>query len=130
MKHLLLIIPAILLTGCGPVRVLNEGASGPWRVTVSNSKRVNADAHDRGYPAGLNAGAFCDPSEQEIRLPSDTPRDFAIAAAMHELGHKIEREYPRIWVELDAMDTPDFPCGSDDLHAARRAAKQATKDNK
>jgi hypothetical protein len=49
---------------------------------------------------------------------------------MHELGHKIEREYPRIWVELDAMDTPDFPCGSDDLHAARRAAKQATKDNK
>ena len=128
--RLALLICAVLLTGCGPVRTLNEGAAGPWRVTVSNLARVNADAHDRGYPASLTAGAFCDHKVQEIRLPSDTPRDFAMAASMHELGHKIEREYPRIWVHLDAMDAPGFPCGSDDLHAALRAAKQATKDNK
>lgn len=128
--RLALLICSVLLTGCGPVRTLNDGASGPWRVTVSTIARVNADAHDRGYPAGKRCGAFCDHNAQEIRLPGDTSRDFAMAASMHELGHKIEREYPRIWVHLDAMDTADFPCGSDDLHAALRAAKQATKDNK
>lgn len=125
--RLALLICAMCLTGCGPVRTLNEGAAGPWRVTVSTMARVNADAHDRGYPAGLLCGAFCDHNAQEIRLPSNCSRDYAMAAAMHELGHKIEREYPRIWVELDAMDTLDFPCGSDDLHLARQTAKEASE---
>lgn len=123
MMRLALLICAVLLTGCGTTRTLNTGAAGPWRVTMSNASQVQADfGGDK-----KNVIGFCDYEACEIRLPFDRTRAVIAAVAMHELGHKIEREYPRIWVELDAMDTLDFPCGSDDLHLALQTAKEASK---
>jgi hypothetical protein len=110
------------------VRVLNDGASGPWRVTTSTVAQATADFRERTV-TDESVGGFCDHMKQELRIGFDLGRPFLIACGMHELGHKIEREFPRIWVHLDAMDTPEFPCGSDDLHAARRAARTATNQH-
>jgi uncharacterized protein YceK len=126
MIRLLPILAVLLLTGCGSVRVLNAGAQGPWRVTMSNCDQVQADYQG----TEKNVIGFCDYQQQELRLPFDKTRAVIAAVAMHELGHKIERDYPRIWVELDAMDTADFPCGSDDLHLAQRIAAKAAQENK
>jgi hypothetical protein len=125
---LVLFAALALLTGCAASpRVLNEGAAGPWKVTLSSVARTNADfAGDQ--TAGLTTVGFCDHAAREIRLSWDRCQQDLAADAMHELGHKIEREFPRIWVHLDAMDAPGFPCGSDELHAALRAAAAAAAE--
>lgn len=134
MKQTILALAALLLAGCvSQPRTLNAGAAGPWRVTMSSLTRVGTDFATRGGDRpdrGLVTGGFCDHNEQEIRLPWDVTRDYVAAIAMHELGHKVERDYSDIWVHLDAMDAPGFPCGSDDLHAAQRAARRAAAEAK
>jgi uncharacterized protein YceK len=123
--NLFVLLAAVLLCGCGPVRVLNDGASGPWRVTVSPLAQTDRD-YDGPMPPRHQAAGWCDTENTEIRLSIDRAKPLLIADAMHEFGHKIERKYPEVWYDLDAMDTPSFPCGSDELHAAQRAANQAT----
>ena len=121
-------LAAVLLSGCvSQPRTLNAGSAGPWRVTMSSLTRVGVDAGERGVYAepGMVIGGWCDHLEQEIRLPWDVTRDYVAAISMHELGHKVERDYPDIWMHLDAMDAPGFPCGSDELHAAQREARKA-----
>lgn len=127
MRALLLVLIGLVLTGCGEVRQLNVGADGPWRVTVSPAARTAADYGGETQP-GRVAVAWCDFLLQEIRISSDRPRDLVIADSWHELGHRLERDYPEVWTILNALDAPGFPCGSDDLHAAQREARRATAE--
>jgi hypothetical protein len=128
-RALLLVLIGLALTGCGgAVRQLNPGAAGVWRVSESLSRKTDADFTAFGGPersAEVIVVGWCDHVGHEIRLSSDRPRRAAIADSWHELGHRVEREFPGIWDILDAMDTPDFPCGSDELHATQRAIRAA-----
>jgi hypothetical protein len=125
LARLALVLAAIAICGCGPVRVLNDGAAGPWRVTVSPLAQTDRDYDGDPLPPGHRAAGWCDTQNTEIRLSIDRPKHLLIADSFHELGEKLGRKHPDIWYDLDAMDTPDFPCGSDELHAAQRAARAA-----
>jgi uncharacterized protein YceK len=123
----LVLLLALCLGGCAsPVRQLNAGASGPWKVTMSTIAKTDADYAGPRTP-GLTTVAWCDHAALEMRISSDRARSVAIGDSWHELGHKLEREYPRIWEILDALDAPGFPCGSDAMHAAQRAARQVAQ---
>lgn len=128
MKHLLACLCLLFLAGCGPApRLLNEGAAGPWRVTLSSPERTHADYAGEQTP-GLVTVAWCDREKQEVRFSRGGSEGEMIADAWHELGHRIEREYHEIWDILNAMDAPGFRCGSDDLHAAQREARRAEQE--
>jgi hypothetical protein len=129
-RHLLIAACFLILAGCASSpRLLNEGAAGPWRVTLSSVARTNADYAGEHHP-GQTTVAFCDHQAREIRLSWDRSRQLIAADSMHELGHQLAHEYPRVWVVLDAMDAPGFPCGSDELHAAQAAARAAAAETK
>jgi hypothetical protein len=125
MKLFTALLAVFIVAGCSNARVLNDGAIGPWRVTLSSIAQTNADFQGQKAPVGLATVGWCDHARQEIRLSYDRGQRKLIADSWHELGHKLEREYPRIWEILDAMDTPDFPCGSDELHEFRRSEAKA-----
>lgn len=123
-----LAVALLALGGCGSSpRVLNEGAAGPWRVTLSPVARTHADYAGTQTP-GLTTVAWCDRQKQELRLSWGRTQGETIADSWHELGHRIEREYDEIWDILNAMDAPGFRCGSDDLHAAQREALRAERE--
>ena len=125
--HKILLIPAILLAGCTAApRHVNVGATGPWRVELSTRAMTDAD-FDGQRTVGMMTTGFCDHQDRVIRLSVDQSRAQLAADAMHELAHKIEREFPRVWVHLDAMDAPGFRCGADRLYYERAAIAAAKK---
>jgi hypothetical protein len=128
-KLLALSILALSCIGCSGVRHVNAGSAGPWRVTFSDEATVNRDYDGTRYGSG-HVNGFCQGGTHEIRLAWDRTRGEIAATAMHELGHKIEAEFPAIWQHLDAMDAPGFRCGSDELHRAINEARKATREAK
>ena len=111
----LLALILLILAGCGETpRCWNP--NGIPRVTVSDPERVHNDGLARGAHcrAGCFIAAWNDKDTREIRLPDNIPRNRLVALALHEFGHEIEANYPDVWRHLNAMATPNFPCGEDD----------------
>jgi hypothetical protein len=133
LKHFVALLAIVLLAGCAAQpRSVNPGADGPWKVTLAHTSRNDRDWRASGMQveAGCTVVAWCNHDTHELRLAWNRSREELLADGYHELGHLLERDYARIWVVLDAMDSPTFPCGSDDLHRAQRVARRATQEAK
>lgn len=100
-----LLLSVLMLSGCSPVRQLNEGAALP--IYAIDRMELQHKFPKLKYPNGVTQynkdGEVIAIWLSPLTLDSDT-----VAIVLHEFGHVIERRYPQVWDALTLFESDQF----------------------
>jgi hypothetical protein len=123
-----LLCALLLFAGCAPYRQINPGARvGAY---ACDQAWMEAEFIRRGgtLTEGRRLAGFHDRKTGESFVDAALPKYTFAAVMLHEAGgHGNEERDLVVWELLNAMDSPEFPCGSDDLHDEQRAMAAAKR---